>query len=510
MDKSRSIKNVAVSIFFRLFLFIGSFLVRRFLIQFIGNDINGIDSLYTSIIGVLAVAELGIGDAIIFCMYKPIVEGRTDRVGALYGLFQRAYRIVGLFIAVAGCAVMPFLPQLAKGYSTAGVNLYVTFGLMLVSVTMSYMFSADSSLMNAYRDNYITTTISSGGQLFQQIIQIVVLIRTRSFECYLLCRILSISAQWIITKRITRKRYAPVLSARSAKIDKETKKEVIQKVKATFMHQIGNVLVNTIDSIIISAFIGVAILGKYTNYTTIVSAMLSVLSLFFQPLSSSIGHLFVQDKTLCKRYYHFFYTFNYILGCVFFLGYYSIIDDLIFFLFGDGLAVSRSISFVITVNYFIQYMRQATMVFRNATGTFYYDRWKPLFEGLSNLVLSIIFVKIFQSIAGDDFAVVGVIVATIITNLLICHVVEPYVLHRYAFEVSTKRFWLKNYGYIALFVVMLTLLTQCTVTQNSRWLQLLENGCIAVGLSLLPVCMAILLDKDFLHFAASLFQKKKS
>lgn len=508
MDRSRSIKNVTVSIVFRLFLFVGSFLVRRFLIKFIGNDINGIDSLYTSIIGVLAVAELGIGDAITFCMYRPIVEGRTDRVGALYGLFRRTYRIVGIFIAVAGCAVMPFLPQLAKGYSAANINLYATFSLMLVSVVLSYMFSADSALMNAYRDNYITTAISSGGQLFQQFMQIVVLIWTRSFEYYLVCRIISVSTQWAITKSVTRKHYVSVLSACNTKIDKDTKKEVLQKIKATFMHQIGNVLVNTIDSIIISAFIGVTILGKYTNYTTIVSAMISVLCLFFQPLSSSIGHLFVQNKDLCERYYHFFYTFNYILGCIFFLGYYSIIDDLIYFLFGNGLELSRSISLVITVNYFIQYMRQSTIVFRNATGTFYYDRWKPLLEGVSNLFLSILFVKIFQSIAGDDFAVVGVIVATILTNILICHVIEPYVLHKHAFHVSTKHFWLKNYSFIVLFSAMLILLTQCTVTLDNRWTQLLTNGCIAVGISLVPVSVAVLLDKDFRHFASNILHKK--
>lgn len=274
------------------------------------------------------------------------------------------------------------------------------------------------------------------------------------------------------------------------------------------MHQIGNVLVNTIDSIIISAFIGVTILGKYTNYTTIVSAMISVLCLFFQPLSSSIGHLFVQDKDLCEHYYHFFYTFNYILGCIFFLGYYSIIDDLIYFLFGNGLELSRSISFVITVNYFIQYMRQSTMVFRNATGTFYYDRWKPILEGISNLFLSILFVKIFQSIAGDDFAVVGVIVATILTNILICHVIEPYVLHKHAFHISTKHFWLKNYSFIALFSAMLILLTQCTVTLDNRWTQLLTNGCIAVGISLVPVSVALLHDKDFRHFASNILHKK--
>ena len=138
MDKKRSLLNVTVSIVFRILLTISNLLVRRYLIRFIGNDVNGINSLYLSIIGVLAVAELGIGGAITYCMYKPIVEGDTVKVSALYNLFQRIYGLIGLVICIAGCGVMPFLPYLAKGYSTVNVNLYLTFGLMLASVVVTY------------------------------------------------------------------------------------------------------------------------------------------------------------------------------------------------------------------------------------------------------------------------------------------------------------------------------------------------------------------------------------
>lgn len=509
INNKKSFANVVVSLSFKIIYLIGSIVVKRCLIRFVGNDINGINSLYLSIIGVLSVAELGIGDAIIFCMYKPIVEGCTEKVAALYSLFQRIYRVIALIIAIAGCAVMPFLPQLAKGYSTSGMNLYITFGLMLISVVLSYVFSANTSLMNAYRDNYITTSITSGGQLLQQAMQVAVLFRTRSFEGYLCCRIAAVLLQWGITEVVVRRKYPQILWKRGSRIDSDTKSNIVRNIKATFMHKIGGVLVNTIDSIIISAFIGVTILGKYSNYTTIMTAMMGILTLFFSPLTSTIGHLFVQDRDSCGKYYHFFYTVNYILGCIFFLGYYSVIDDLILLLFGDGLKLSRSISFIITVNYFVQFMRQSTLTFREATGTFYYDRWKPLLEGLSNLVLSIAFVKLFQRIAGDDFAVVGVIVATIITNIFICHIVEPYVLHKYAFHVSVKGYYLRNYIYIVAFVVVLLLLNHCIVILNNKWVQLIVNGCIAVGLSLPLAGMAVAADKNFRHFVVKLFNKYK-
>lgn len=507
MDKKRSILNVAASIFFKIILLVSNLLVRRCLIKYIGNDVNGLNSLYISIIGVLSVAELGIGDAITFCMYKPIVDRDTKKISTLYKLFKRAYLIIGAIIIVAGCAVMPFLPHLAKGYTDLDINLYFTFVLMLTSVVVTYLFGANTSLMNAYRDNYVSTIIISGGQLLQHLLQILVLFSTRSFVWYLLCCIIAAMVQWIATEIIARKKYSVIQIDSKGHLDSETRAEIIKNIKAMFMHRIGGILVNTIDSIVISAFVGLVILGKYSNYTMIMASMTGTITLFFTPLTSTIGHLFVQNKDACKRYYNFFCGMNFALGCIFFLGYYSVIDNLITLLFGAGLEMERSISFVITVNYFIQFMRQSTLLFRDASGTFYHDRWKPLAEGLSNLVLSITFVLLFKKLLGDDFAVVGVILATIITNLFICHIVEPYVLHRYAFRMSTKKYYLRNSCYIAGFIVLLFVLDFCMVTLENKYLELLLNGCIAVGLSLIPIATTIIFEKDFRNYAQSLLQK---
>ena len=374
MDKKRGALNVSISIVFKLVILIVSILTRRFLIRYIGNEANGLDSLYTSIVGVLSIAELGIGTAIVFCMYKPIVDGDTNKVSALYGLFKRVYIVICVIIAIGGCVIMPLLPYLARDYKTIDINLYLTFGLMLISVVLTYAFSAKISLINAYKNNYITTTINSCGQLLQYGLQIIVLIFTHSFVWYLVCRIIAVAVQWIATEIVARIKYKFIIKNRQP-IDISTKREVTKNVKAMFMHKIGGVLVNTADSIIISAFIGVVILGKYTNYTTIMLAMVGTITLFFSPLTSVIGHMCVEEtKEQIQKYFNFFYTFNYILGLIFFLGYYSIIDNLVAICFGGNLEMSKSVSIVIAVNYFIQFMRQATLLFKDATGTFYNDR----------------------------------------------------------------------------------------------------------------------------------------
>lgn len=501
LDKKKGLLNVFVSVSFRIILLFAAIFVRRYLIKYVGNEVNGINSLYLSIIGFLSVAELGIGNAITFCMYKPIVAKEWDKVSALYQLLKKLYLIIGGIILTVGLCIMPFLPYLAKGYQSIDIDLYSTFLLMLISVVLTYFYSAKTSLINAYKNDYITTTISSLGNVLQYVLQIIVVVVTRSFVAYLFCRIIAVTIQWAFTEIFTRKEYKCIISKKSY-VTPETKTEVIHNFKAMFMHKVGYVLVNTVDSMIISAFIGVVVLGKYSNYTTIMTSMVAVLNLFFTPLTSVIGHLFVEEsKQKVKSYYNFFYGFNYVVGVVFFLGYYAVIDNIIEICFGNGLELSSQIVFVITLNYFIQFMRKATLLFRDATGTFYNDRWKPIFEGGLNLILSIIFVQWFD--------IVGVIVATIITNLFICHVIEPYVLHKYAFCMSAKKFCLQNYVYILGFTIVLPVAKFCMIECNNAFFELMINGMISLGFSIPLGIVMLFVNADFRNYTFRFIKKNK-
>lgn len=488
MDKRKSLINVISAIFFKIILLALTLFTRRFLIQYVGNEANGVFSLYTSIIGFLAIADLGIGTAITFSMYKPIVNGDNYKVSALYKLFIKFYTIIGVIIAVAGLCILPALPYLAKDYN-ADFNLYYTFLLMLASIVISYFYSAKTSLINAYKNNYVTTSFNSISVIISNVLQLLVLYFFKSFELYLVCKIVASLIEWLLTSLYFRKHHKALLDM-SAKLDDATKKEVMQKTKAMFMHKIGGLLVNTSDSIIISAFISVILLGKYSNYTTIVVAMNGVISLVFTPLTSIIGHLCVGDNNKLKlKYFNFFYGVNFIIGIVFYLGYYAVIDDVITICFGQGLELSKDISIVITINYFIQFMRQSVLTFRDATGTFYNDRYKPLVEGALNIILSISLVYVC--------GITGVIIATIITNLLICHTVEPYVLFKDGLETSPKKYYFENYIFIAIFMLALTIVHFVHIDIDNNWLSLLVNGIIAVGISIIPVLAMYIYNKDF-------------
>lgn len=265
----------------------------------------------------------------------------------------------------------------------------------------------------------------------------------------------------------------------------ETQGLVKKNIRAMFIHKIGYALVNTLDGVVISAFVGVVVLGEYSNYTMILSSMTSVISLIFTSLVSVVGHLYAQeDKTTSRNYFETFHFMNFIIGTIFYLGYYAVIDELIALLFSADLIVSRNISYVITINGFIRFMRQSVLTFKDASGTFYQDRWKPLVEGIINISLSILLVNLV--------GVSGVLLATIITNLLICHIVEPYVLYKHAFVASPRYFYLKNYGMIFVFGIVLSVMDHCLWTSSSVVKQLLVNGTISIVLSTI-VCGTVLL-----------------
>lgn len=507
MDKKKSLLNVFTAIFFKIVILVLSLVVRRVLIKYIGNDINGLNSLYLSIVGFLSVADLGIGTAIAFCMYKPIVDNDVKRVTGLYNLLRKVYLIIGIIVFVLGIILIPFIKYFAKDYSEINENLHFTFFLMLISVVITYLYSSKITLFNAYKNNYIATAINSLGMILQLVLQIVFILTTKSFTYYLISRIIAALFQWGLTEIITRKQYYHIISTKNV-VNKEDKKSIIKSVKAMFMHKIGGVLGITLDNIIISSFIGVVILGKYSNYTIIITAITNIIFLFFTPLTSIIGHLFAEQKLdELKKYYNFLYIFNFILAIVFYIGYYAVIDDLIYICFGDGLLLNKYVSFVLASNYFVYFLRQTTEMYKDASGVFYYDRWKPLFEGTFNAVLSIILVVVLKKYYGDEIAVIGAVAATILANLTICHIVEPHVVHKYGLKMSAKKYYLKNYCCIIVFFISISLFNIFKLNIDNHYLSFLANGFLSLVFSIIPSIIIGFIDKDFRFYFKKIVNK---
>lgn len=473
MDKKKAVYNIAVSLAFKLIILFLALLSRRYLIRILGNEANGVYSLFLSVIGFLSIAELGIGSAITFNMYKPIVEKNYVKVTLLYRLYKKVYLIVALVILIIGPFLTLFLNILAKG-NTGSFNLSLNYLIILFATVTSYFYAYKTSYINAHKDDYITISIRSLGLIAEAIMQILFLKYFKSFELFFVSILISNLMQWILTNYIFRKKYMYTLINEESNLDMETRKEVIDKAKAMFMHKIGGLLVNTLNGVIISAFVGVVMLGKYMNYTTILAGISSLLVLTFTAITSILGHSYAKNTP--KVFHSQFkkaYVYNYIIGVIFYIGFLAISDELIRLIFSDLQVLDRKIVVVLTINYFVQFMRQSTLTFKDASGTYYYDRYKPFFEGVINLSLSILLVR--------TLGVSGVLLSTIITNLLICHIIEPFVLYKHGFKNNPTKYYLINYLLISIFLVSVFLfeIIDFKYTTNIYW-SILQRGFFSI------------------------------
>ena len=482
-DSNKAKKNVIVSVLFKIILLVLSLVARRFLIGYAGDDANGLNSLFISIVGFLGIAELGIGTAIIYCMYEPIANNDVLRVRQLYTLFKKIYLVIGLIVLTAGLIVLFFLPILSKGYDDLNI-LYTSYLLSLAAVVITYMYSAKMSLINAYKNNYISTLITSIGLIAQYVLQIVVLVVTKSFIWYCTCKIIASVIQYILFSLYNKNKD---ITSKKEKIDPELRAKVVKNVRAMFLHKIGDVIFGTVDSLVISAIIGVVILGYYSNYLTILTAMNEILKLFIVPLTAVIGHMGVIATTKEKKdYFKFFYSINFILGIVFYLGYYSVCTDLVTILFGEGLELDNNLIMVISITYFIQFMRQSASVFKDSFGLFYKDRYIALLAALANAGLSIWFAFVF--------GIYGVLIATIIVDILMYHVVEPFVLFKYGLESPPYKYYLINYSLIGFFVGEVFLFNLIHINVDNIYLHFLISGCLSVAINIIPVLLVVIIN----------------
>lgn len=482
--KRQASKNILISISFRIVCLIVAIPSIRILITTIGSEANGINSLFISIVGVLSISELGIGSAITFCMYKPIIEGDVKQINSLYNLFTKIYRRIGIVYIILGLILSNFIHLFAD----TDLNIQLLFILYLIPSSIGYLYHSKISLLNAHKNNYVSVIITQSCLLLKFVLQITMLYFFESFELFYFSYFISEIICLIITNIVVKRMYGHLITGKNL-VDKETKFDVSKRIGALFCHRIGGLFVNTTDNIIISAFVSVIILGMYSNYILIMTSITSILMLLLTPLTSIIGHLFVESKDDAYKYYKRLYFINFIISFVILAGYYAIADEVIVILFGVEQQLASSISLVITITHFISMMRKPIIVMKDATGLYTKDKYKPLLECFVNVILSLVLVRYF--------GVIGVLISTIITSLFICHIIEPYVLYKYGFKSSVKKHWLRNYGFISTFIVTVLILTIVKIDLGNAVLNLFINGVISICISSFVLLVIGIFDKEY-------------
>ena len=485
MDKKRAKLNVSTAIISKIIILILSIISKRFLIEYIGNAVNGLNTLFINITAFLSIVEAGMGTAITYCMYEPIANGNDEKVVGLYCLFKKAYTVIGIIVLILGIMMLPLLPYLSKGY-VVDAEAYISYLLYLAGTVITYFYAAKLSLINAYKNNYISTIITSLGLVLQYVMQIIVLIITKSFIWFSASKVVAAVLQWVIF--VSFGKYNNI-TKRKAKLDCVSLNEVKKNIKAMFLHKIGDVIFSTVDSLVISSFISIIILGYYSNYFTILVAMNEVLELFIIPLTSIIGHMNVESTIEEKRrYFNLFYALNFVLGIIFYLGFFAIGHEAVIICFGEGLEIKNELLALLSLTYFIQFMRQTTSVFKDSFGLFYKDRYVAIIAALLNICLSILLALWLD--------IYGVLLATIIVDILVYHVVEPLILFKYGFQQKPFKFYVKNYSIFLFFTLEIFVFSLIPVNLSNVFLRLLVKGSISIAVNIIPVLSVVFIDRN--------------
>lgn len=450
-----SFRNLSFSIIAYVIQIILGFFTRRYFIYYFGTEYLGLNSLFSNILSILSLAELGFGTAIVFSMYKPMAEEDTEKVSELLNFYKKCYTIIGFIVIALGFCVLPFMSYFKSKAPNVDVDLYLVYIIFLFNTAISYFFAYRRSLLYTSQRNDIESKINMMFNIVSSGLQLIILLFIKNYYLYILVSgIVSLSNNFVVYG-ITNRLYSEYLKKPTSKIDSGTKKEINKNIKALIFHKIGTAIVYSTDSILIFVLLGSTSLGKYSNYLLITSYVTTFISFFTAAVRGSIGNSIATEsvekntKLFSKLNFVYMWLVSFCTVCIFVLA-----DPFIDTVFNKGsteLLFDKTIIILICVNFFTTVSRYMCGTFKECAGIFYQDRYKSLIEAIVNLVSSVIFAK-FIGLAG-------IILGTIISNVFVSLWVEPYVLNKYYMKQSTIKYFFK-YTIFVVATVVTALITQ--------------------------------------------------
>lgn len=432
-------RNAVVGLIYFIVNLTFSFVNRSVLIYVLSESYLGLSSLFTNVLSVLSVAELGFGTVLVYNMYKPIAEKDETKVAALLRAYKYIYMLVGIVVAVVGLILLPFLPYLIKDDTSGlGVNIYVLFSIYLLNTVIGYFFSYKRSLIFAHQRNDIENKSKIVYLSTLNILQIIVLFATKNYTLYVGVMPIATAVDCLIIYRVSTKLYK---YPKGGRLDPDTKKDIKKNVLAMLCHKIGGIIVFGTDSILISAFLGLALLGKYSNYMMIISALRALMTVFITSMQASVGDSVAQRSA--EENYRLFKRINFIIAWL--SGLFTICCVCLFQHFmtvwssmvGKNQSLDFLCMFLLSVSFFITVTRSVVNLYKEVVGLFIQDAYKPIVESVLNIVLSIVLCRYI--------GLAGIILGTILSSVTFVIWVETYVLYKYYFKLNFMRYFAR-YG----------------------------------------------------------------
>lgn len=473
MRTKYSVKNSITSFISNIVLLITTIIAQRVFINILGIEYLGLNGLFSNVLTMLSLFELGIGSAIIYNLYKPIANNDIEEIKSLTLFYKKSYNVVVLVMFIVGILVIPFVPLIAS--TDLPVNIYLIYLLYLIYTLSSYFIAYKRSLIIANQRNYINNIIHMIYTIILNVSQLVILFLTKNYYLYLLIKIVCVFLENIITGLIANKMYPYLLDKEVKEISKKIKNDIISKVKALFIHKLSAVVKYGTDSIIISIFFGLTMVGVYTNYYYIIYSVNNIFSGIVASVSASVGNLLV-DKDLDKRYLVFkkinflnFYISVFTSCCILVLS-----QDFIKLWVGDKYLLSFITLVVLVINFYQIMMRTSYLAFKDAAGIWVEDRIVPILEITLNIVFSIVFLKLF--------GIVGVFMGTVMSAIPVWFYSYPKFVYKKIFNKGLK-YYIKDTVIEVLsfiFIITSSYFVAGLFTNTSTLIELIIRGIVTV------------------------------
>ena len=429
--------NTSIALAIQPFSVIIGFINRTVFIHFLGVTYLGLSSYLTSIVSILSLAELGIGEAMSYALYSPLVREEHGKINAFMILFKKLYRIIGVLIFVFGAILSLFLPYLIKDY-TINNELYWIFFLFIFNSGSSYFFAYKRTLLYVDQRNYVMNLLNFGLNTLRVFLQIAVIIFTQNFIFYLLIEtVLNIIGN-VVMSYIVDRLYSYLFNEEIIPINQEEKEKFIRNIKGNTLGSIGEKIVFQTDSILIAKFINLAAIGIYGNYTYVLGFVSMLVNTVMGSITSSIGNLIHSEDTTLEAKISFLKKYQFIaFSLIYFssIGYLLFVHPFITIWLGENLSFNQWTEIIIVINFFLTAYRQPNLVLISVHGLSYEQNKKVIVEILLNILLSLYFLMVL------DLGVAGILLGTIGSTLLTCTWYEPYSVFKYGLKTSSKEYF---------------------------------------------------------------------
>lgn len=485
-----AMKNATVAIMTQIMSILFQYVCRIVFVRVLEQEYVGINGLFTNILHMLSLAELGIGSAISYSLYKPIAEKDEELIKALLDVFRKAFYVIAAVVFVAGFMIsfkLDFfiveMPEIK--------NIELIFMLYVSNISLSYLGTYKSTLISASQRNYICNLIEFVFKIALNLVQIVILIISQNFVLYVGIQSVITIIKNVVYFLVANSMFPTVKEKGNFKLPKNEVNKIVKNVKAMFLHKMGWVIVEATDNLLISKFVSIIMVAKYSSYVIITQSINTILNQIFSSITASIGNLgVIEDNEKKKSVLNKLMFISFVMYCVFSVGICNVVSDFVELCFGHDYRVGSGLVIVISLNFYVIGMRKPTETFLNALGLFYYNRYAPVAESLINLIVSILLVY--------QFGTIGILLGTLISTVLVPFWITPCVVIKKGINSSVVEYFANYIKYFVVYIVAMFI--TLVINQNifmPLFLQCIVKGMVSIIISLSIITLFYRKNENF-------------